>query len=393
MELSTVNEVTLYGVRIMELVEEPGKISLTLVPKILPDDALLNKPVQEIERMALEEAEKTSPSYQRGKEVKRKGYASYRFLKGFGIVMDERETKYELEWISVKLPVLYGEGRVRTQVEETLLREERKVFASLMLVYSVKGGKLNAKLWMPEIETGGDFNYVIVDGKYVKLKGRKAVLLVAMGVTREGNRAVLELIISEAEDAIYWSLLVRVWKKTSFVLVVADGIKALDRAISLAELHVGRQGCLVHLKRTTKEEREALDAITSSAELGKIMAETNPSKLPHRRQEALEVAKVQQPGRVLQLPPREEVRVVSLSLEDTTARAGHSPLLQPIGLFSRYRTNITIIFILLTFIKIYQIICTLDKSNLKPENTIRNGLLSRPSTSPQSTSNGVLYIL
>ncbi|AWS00257.1 transposase [Metallosphaera hakonensis] len=283
MELSTVNEVTLYGVRIMELVEGPGKISLTLIPKILPDYALLNKPVQEIERMAREEAERISPNYQRGKEVKRKGYASYRFLKGFKIVMEERETKYELEWISVKLPVLYGEGRVRTQVEETLLREERKVFASLMLVYSVKGGKLNAKLWMPEIETGNDFKYVIVDGKYVKLKGRKAVLLVAIGVTREGKRAVLEVIISEAEDAMaYWSLLVRVWKKTSFVLVVADGIKALDRAISLAELHVGRQGCLVHLKRrATKEEREALDAITSSAELGKIKPETNPTLLSY----------------------------------------------------------------------------------------------------------------
>ncbi|AKV75422.1 hypothetical protein MsedC_2255 [Metallosphaera sedula] len=150
-----------------------------------------------------------------------------------------------------------------------------------MLIYSVKGGKLNAKLWMPEIETGGDFKYVIVDGKYVKLKRRKAVLLV-IGVTQEGNRAVLEVIMSEAEDAIYWSLLVRVWKKTSFVLVVADGIKALDKAISLAELRVERQGCLVHLKRrATKEEREALDAITSSAELGKIKPETNPTLLSY----------------------------------------------------------------------------------------------------------------
>ncbi len=73
MELSTVNQVTLYGVRIRELVEGPGKISLTLVPKILPDDALLNKPAQEIERMARED-ERVSPN-QRGKEIKRKGYS------------------------------------------------------------------------------------------------------------------------------------------------------------------------------------------------------------------------------------------------------------------------------------------------------------------------------
>lgn len=113
MEVLTVNEVTLY-VPIRELVEGPGKISLTLVPKILPDDAL-NKSVREIERMALE-AERVSPNYERDKEVRRKGYTRYRFLKGFKIVMDGRETRYELEWISVKLPVLYGKGRVRTQV-------------------------------------------------------------------------------------------------------------------------------------------------------------------------------------------------------------------------------------------------------------------------------------
>ncbi|AAK41414.1 IS256-like element ISC1250 family transposase [Saccharolobus solfataricus] len=284
MELLTVNEVALYGVKLRELVEGPGQSStLTLVPKILPDDALLNKSVPEIERMALEEAERVSPNYRRGKEVKRKGYARYRFLKGFRIVMVGREMRYELEWISVRLPVLYCEGRVRTQVEETLLREERKVFMALMAVYSVKGGKLNAKIWMPEIEIGGDFRYVIVDGKYVKLKRRKAVLLVAIGVTQEGRRAVLEVIVSEAEDTMaYWSLLVRVWKRSSFVLVVADGIQALDKAISLAELHVGRQGCLVHLKRrATKEEREALDAITSSAELGEIKPETNPTLLSY----------------------------------------------------------------------------------------------------------------
>ncbi len=49
MELLTVNEVTLYGVKLRELVEGPGQSSiLTLIPKILPVDALLNKLVTEI---------------------------------------------------------------------------------------------------------------------------------------------------------------------------------------------------------------------------------------------------------------------------------------------------------------------------------------------------------
>ncbi|QXJ34160.1 hypothetical protein J5U22_00705 [Saccharolobus shibatae] len=147
---------------------------------------------------------------------------------------------------------------MRTQVEETLLKEEWRVFAALMSVYSVKGGKLNAKLWMPQIEASGEFKYVIVDGKYVKVEEGKAVLLVAIGVTEDGKRQVIDMVLSWEEDAMaYWRLLVRVWKKSSFVLVVAYGIKALDKAISLAKLHVERQCCLVHLKRrATKEERE-----------------------------------------------------------------------------------------------------------------------------------------
>ena len=38
----------------------------------------------EIERRALEER-RTSPRYARGKEVRRRGYARYRFLKGFKV--------------------------------------------------------------------------------------------------------------------------------------------------------------------------------------------------------------------------------------------------------------------------------------------------------------------
>jgi len=57
----------------------------SLVPKVVGEDALLNETVAEIERRALEEAERTSPRYARGKEVRRRGYARYRFLKGFRV--------------------------------------------------------------------------------------------------------------------------------------------------------------------------------------------------------------------------------------------------------------------------------------------------------------------
>jgi len=58
----------------------------SLFPELLGKDALLNETVAEIERRALEEAERrTSPGYARGKEVRRRGYARYRFLKGFKV--------------------------------------------------------------------------------------------------------------------------------------------------------------------------------------------------------------------------------------------------------------------------------------------------------------------
>ena len=52
------------------------------------------------------------------------------------------------------LPYRGGE-RVRTRVEEELLREEGLVLRALLLLYSVLGGKLNAKLWTQELEVGG----------------------------------------------------------------------------------------------------------------------------------------------------------------------------------------------------------------------------------------------
>jgi transposase-like protein len=75
---------------------------------------------------------------------------------------------YGLEWVKVRLPVLYRGGeRVRTR-EEELLREEGLVL--MFLLYSALGRKLNSKLWTQELDMGG-FKYVIVDGKYVELRG------------------------------------------------------------------------------------------------------------------------------------------------------------------------------------------------------------------------------
>jgi len=68
----------------------------------------------------------------------------------------------------------------------------------------------------------------------VKLRGgRRGVLLIALGLTDHGVRAVLDVVLTGEEDVVsYWDLLVRLWRRYNLTLVVADGVKALDTAIS-----------------------------------------------------------------------------------------------------------------------------------------------------------------
>ena len=111
-----------------------------LLLEVVGEDAPLNETVAEMEGRALEEAERTSPRYVRGKEERRRGYARYRFLRGFRVSL--LGVVYGLERVAVRLPVLYRGGeRVRTGVEDSL-REERLMFRALLL--PVLGG--NAKL-------------------------------------------------------------------------------------------------------------------------------------------------------------------------------------------------------------------------------------------------------
>ena len=55
-----------------------------LLLEVVGEDALLDETVAEMERRTLGE-ERTSPRYARGKEVRRRGHARYRFLKGFRV--------------------------------------------------------------------------------------------------------------------------------------------------------------------------------------------------------------------------------------------------------------------------------------------------------------------
>ena len=152
---------------------------------------------------------------------------------------------------------------------------------------------------------------------------------------------MLDVVLTREEDVVsYWDLLVRLWRRYNLTLVVADGVKALDTAISRSGIQVARQTCLVHLKRRVdRRVRVLLDLLLSLAE--SVPTRGSPL-LPPRPQGALAPPQVEQPGRVLQLPPgEEEVRQVPLPLEDTPDRPGHSPQLQPLDLLSHHCNNIT----------------------------------------------------
>ena len=115
----------------------------------------------------------------------------------------------------------------------------------------------------------GDFKYVVVDGKYVKLRGgRRGVLLIALGLTDHGVRAVLDVVLTREEDVVsYWDLPVRLWRRYNLTLVVAEGVKAVKEAISRSWIQVARQTCLIHLKRRVdRRVRVLLDLLLSLAE-------------------------------------------------------------------------------------------------------------------------------
>ena len=163
--------------------------------------------------------------------------------------------------------------------------------------------------------------------------------MIALGLTDHGVRAVLDVVLTREEDVVsYWDLLVRLWRRYNLTLVVADGVKALDTAISRSGIKVARQTCLVHLKRS-RRVRVLLDLLLSLAESVPTRGSPLLSYLLAPR-EAPSSGPTTRP--VLQLPPgEEEVREVPLPLEDTPDRPGHSPQLQPLDLLSHHCNNIT----------------------------------------------------
>jgi len=124
---------------------------------------------------------------------------------------------------------------------------------------------------------------------------------------------------------------VRLWRRYNLTLVVADGVKALDTAISRSGIKVARQTCLVHLKRS-RRVRVLLDLLLSLAE----SVPTRGSPLLHPRPQGGPSS-----GHLAESFNSLLESSGSATPPGGQDRPGHSPQLQPLGLLSRSCNNIT----------------------------------------------------
>lgn len=100
----------------------------------------------------------------------------------------------------------------------------------------------------------GQYRALVVDGVWGKQrKGKKQVLLVALGVLDDGRFEVLDWQAAEAESAAaYERLLNRLSQRglETVELIVGDEVGALPGAVALVYPHAHRQICLYHLQKT-----------------------------------------------------------------------------------------------------------------------------------------------
>jgi len=100
------------------------------------------------------------------------------------------------------------------------------------------------------------FPYVFVDATYVKARvGHHIVsraVVVATGVSGDGNREVLGLEVGDSEDEVFWTAFLRSLKDrglSGVVLVISDAHTGLKAAIGRVFQGASWQRCKVHLMR------------------------------------------------------------------------------------------------------------------------------------------------
>jgi len=101
-----------------------------------------------------------------------------------------------------------------------------------------------------------DFPYVYVDATYVKARVDHRIVsravVVATGVSADGNREVLGLDVGDSEDEVFWTQFLRSLKDRGLDgvhLVISDAHSGLKKAIARVFQGASWQRCKVHLMR------------------------------------------------------------------------------------------------------------------------------------------------
>jgi transposase-like protein len=100
------------------------------------------------------------------------------------------------------------------------------------------------------------FPYVFLDATYLKGRSGGAVVaravVVATGVTREGDREVLGLAVGDSEDGAFWTEFLRSLRARGLAgvrLVVSDAHRGIREAVATIMLGAAWQRCRVHFVR------------------------------------------------------------------------------------------------------------------------------------------------
>ena len=100
------------------------------------------------------------------------------------------------------------------------------------------------------------FPYVYLDATYCKARVNHQIVsravVVATGITEEGNREVLGVMVGDSETEVFWSAFLRSLRErglTGVRLVISDSHSGLVKAIRKVMLGAGWQRCRVHFLR------------------------------------------------------------------------------------------------------------------------------------------------
>jgi putative transposase len=101
-----------------------------------------------------------------------------------------------------------------------------------------------------------DFPYVFLDATYVKARVNHQVVsravVIATGVTADGNREVLGVDVGDSEDELFWTTFIRTLKDRGLggvQLVISDAHAGLKASIARVLQGAAWQRCRVHLMR------------------------------------------------------------------------------------------------------------------------------------------------